>query len=67
MRDLVRAEEPLCRECLKANRTSATEHIDHVIDRKKAPELAFERSNLQGLCKPCHNAKRANDRCEIGP
>jgi 5-methylcytosine-specific restriction enzyme A len=60
LRNLVRAEEPLCRGCLKQGRVAATEHVDHIVDRKRAPQLAYERSNLQGLCKGCHNAKRSS-------
>ena len=59
VRDMVRAEEPLCRTCLKAGQVVAAEAIDHILDRKSHPELAYERSNLQGLCKTCHNAKRS--------
>jgi 5-methylcytosine-specific restriction enzyme A len=59
LRDLVRAEEPLCRSCLKAGRVSPTEAVDHVLDRKARPDLALDRDNLQGLCKACHNAKRS--------
>ena len=59
LRDLVRAEEPLCRECLRKGLVASTEHIDHIVDRKMRPELSYERTNLQGLCKACHNAKRS--------
>lgn len=31
--------------------------VDHIKRVKDAPELAFELSNLQTLCKPCHSAK----------
>ncbi|HUO11067.1 MAG TPA: HNH endonuclease [Phycisphaerae bacterium] len=36
-------------------------HVDHkepLIDR---PDLAFTRSNLQGLCDPCHHRKTADE------
>jgi 5-methylcytosine-specific restriction endonuclease McrA len=33
--------------------------VDHKIDRKLRPDLAYDESNLQGLTKACHNAKRA--------
>lgn len=58
LRDLVRSEEPLCRVCKQMGFIRATEQIDHVIDRKKRPDLSLVRANLQGLCRICHNAKR---------
>jgi 5-methylcytosine-specific restriction endonuclease McrA len=61
LRDLVRAEEPLCRECRAKGLVVATEAIDHILDRKERPDLALDRENLQGLCKGCHNAKRRDN------
>ncbi len=54
LRKIVLREEPICRMCQR----EASSHVDHIIPRKKRPDLAFERSNLQGLCQPCHNAKK---------
>ena len=31
--------------------------IDHIIPRRKRPDLALELSNLQCLCIACHNRK----------
>lgn len=58
LRDQVRSEEPLCRQCKAQGMTRLTQAVDHILDRKVQPDLAFDRSNLQGLCKQCHNAKR---------
>jgi 5-methylcytosine-specific restriction protein A len=56
----VMAEEPLCRICLDQGRTAATQVVDHILC------LAWggtdERSNKQGLCEPCHDAKSAAER-----
>jgi 5-methylcytosine-specific restriction protein A len=52
------AIDPLCEDCLKADRTTAAEHVHHVIERKVRPDLALDISNLESLCKRCHNAKR---------
>lgn len=56
----VLAEEPLCRQCLKEGRTSATQKVDHITP------LAWggsdDRSNKQGLCDPCHDKKSATER-----
>jgi 5-methylcytosine-specific restriction protein A len=54
------AEEPLCRTCLDQGRTSPTEFVDHI--KPLAWGGSDERSNKQGLCKPCHDAKSAAER-----
>lgn len=56
----VRAEEPLCRLCLKQGRTSATTIVDHI--KPLAWGGSDERSNKQGLCKPCHDEKSKAER-----
>ena len=33
------------------------QHVDHIVSRARAPHLAFDWENLQGLCIPCHNRK----------
>lgn len=57
MRAMVLLEEPLCRICLAHDRCSATVIADHIIP--KAEQGTDERSNYQGLCKPCHRVKTA--------
>lgn len=59
MRAQVLREEPLCRACLAAGRVAATEIADHIIP--KAEGGTDDRSNYQGLCKPCHKAKTAQE------
>ena len=59
-RERVRAEEPLCRECLKNGRTTATEIVDHI--KPLAWGGSDERRNKQGLCKPCHDEKSKAER-----
>lgn len=34
---------------------------DHVVPIRDAPERAFDPSNRQGLCIPCHNRKTAQE------
>jgi 5-methylcytosine-specific restriction protein A len=55
LRGRVRAEEPCCRSCLADGKRVRTEEIDHI--RPLSEGGTDERSNLQGLCKPCHDAK----------
>lgn len=52
LRAQVLAEEPLCRVCQR-EWAAVVDHITPV----SAGGAAFERSNLQGLCEPCHNRK----------
>lgn len=51
--------EPLCRECLVKGITMAAAIVDHIQDRKARPDLALDDSNLQSLCKRCHDQKTA--------
>ncbi len=43
-------------KCVKCNAVGRLE-VDHIRPVRDAPELAFELSNLQTLCTPCHSAK----------
>ena len=52
------AEEPLCRPCLAAGRHTKSEEVDH-IDESLPDPLWDARENKQGICKPCHKAKTA--------
>ncbi|NYD91407.1 HNH endonuclease signature motif containing protein [Sphingomonas melonis] len=54
-RAAVLAEEPLCRRCLKLGRTEPAVEVDHII--RLADGGTDDRSNKQGLCKPCHDLK----------
>ena len=56
----VLAEEPLCRLCLEAGRTSPSEVVDHI--RPLSEGGSDERSNKQALCHSCHDAKSAAER-----
>jgi 5-methylcytosine-specific restriction enzyme A len=61
LRNMVRAEEPLCRACMLAGLVVATEHIDHIVPIREAPALRLFRPNLQGLCASCHGKKSAQE------
>lgn len=49
--------DPLCLHCKAKGIDELSTEVDHVIDRLLRPDLAFDESNLQGLCKPCHSRK----------
>lgn len=52
-------EEPLCRTCLEAGKTVASEEVDHIVPLSQGGTDA--RDNKQGLCTPCHRAKTAGE------
>lgn len=49
---------PLCVDCEKQGRHTTAIDVHHVLERKDRPDLAFDESNVEGLCKACHGAKR---------
>jgi 5-methylcytosine-specific restriction protein A len=48
------AEQPLCESCLRRNIATPAEVADHVVPHR-GDEGAFWNSELQSLCKRCHN------------
>ncbi|MGK5529350.1 AAA family ATPase [Streptomyces sp. URMC 129] len=57
LRDQVLSEEPLCR----AGCGAPPAVVDHIRPHRGREELAFDRGNLQAMCKPCHDAKTARE------
>ncbi|MGE0583468.1 MAG: HNH endonuclease [Steroidobacteraceae bacterium] len=56
LRALVLArDQGLCQACLKTGRTTPATQVDHI--RPKATGGTDEPSNLQSLCRPCHDEK----------
>ena len=62
-RAAVLAEQPTCAECEKTNciPVLAATDLDHIIPRIKRPDLTYERSNVQPLCKAHHSKKTAKE------
>lgn len=57
LRDQVLSEEPLCRAgCGRPPRV-----VDHIRPHRGDETLAFDRTNLQAMCKGCHDAKTAHE------
>lgn len=55
------ARHPLCELCLKENRITAADVVDHIKEITDGGALLDER-NLQSLCSTCHNKKTAEER-----
>ena len=52
-------EHPLCVHCELLGRVALAVELDHVVPLHKGG--ADDDSNRQGLCKPCHATKTAED------
>ena len=54
--------EPLCRQCLAANRITAATLTDHIVPVLNADDpLFYLESNFQSLCVDCHASKTKDD------
>lgn len=76
LRALVIKAQPLCARCERR----ISEIVDHVVPAREAIAQAqvsgrypmdkhagyYLRSNLQGLCRPCHADKTAEDKTHVG-
>jgi 5-methylcytosine-specific restriction protein A len=67
LRDVIVRRDPLCRRCEAAGRLTVTALVDHILPIWLRPDLRLDPDNLQGLCKPCHDAKTAEDLKQHGP
>ena len=52
---------PLCVFHQRKRETVAATVVDHIKSVREAPELRLEWSNLQSLCKPCHDKVRQQE------
>jgi 5-methylcytosine-specific restriction protein A len=59
------ASEPLCRECRKQGRVVAADTVDHIQPISRMGN-AYDDSNLQSLCAPCHSAKSIREGSRYG-
>ena len=50
------SQNPLCELCAKQGRTIAANTVDHIIAIKQDPSKRLTISNLQSLCKTCHDS-----------
>lgn len=59
-RAVVLSEEPLCRMCGRFGINTPATVVDHIYEIKDGAD-PFERSNMQPLCRACHNKKTAEE------
>lgn len=70
----------LCQVCAKAGRTTSAKAVDHITSKAKAATMRWTQeqidaeSNLQAICKPCHDVKteqeqgkKKRERVTVGP
>ena len=50
-------ENPLCAECQRQGFTVGADELDHIVPVAQAPDRFWDRENLQGLCRACHEEK----------
>lgn len=51
-------EFPLCKMCEKIGKITPAIIVDHIIPHKGNSELFWKKSNLQSLCKLCHDSAK---------
>lgn len=54
-----KAEHPLCEECLKHGRVTATEDVHHIVPINVRPDLALDQDNVLAVCRACHGKMEA--------
>jgi 5-methylcytosine-specific restriction endonuclease McrA len=57
-------EEPYCRYCAREGRVELARVSDHIIPLRIRPDLRLTRSNIQSLCKTCHDSVKAREETE---
>lgn len=53
--------EPLCRLCKQVDRLTPACVADHVKPHKGDISMFFDATNLQSLCKPCHDTVKSRE------
>jgi 5-methylcytosine-specific restriction protein A len=61
LRNWYLADNPLCEHCLLDEVIEPAVDVDHVIPIKVAPDRRLDPTNLQSLCRRCHNMKTAEN------
>ena len=53
--------EPCCRYCDRLGRVTPATVVDHIVPVRKARDRAFDQTNLQSLCAPCHSGAKQRE------
>ena len=53
--------EPCCRYCKAKGIVTVATLVDHIIPVRKDKSLAFEPTNLQSMCTPCHSSTKQKE------
>ena len=62
LRLAILANQPLCVSCQAKGLTKGAEELDHIVPLHRDPDRAFDLSNLQPLCRECHQEKTLRER-----
>jgi len=54
-------QNPLCVRCKEQGRVTPVQIVDHIIEIKDGG-ASLDESNLQSMCRACHNSKTAQRR-----
>lgn len=57
LRERKMRENPLCEHCFNKGLIVSAKEVDHILEIKDYPELAWNITNLQSLCVSCHRIK----------
>ncbi|RCW65178.1 HNH endonuclease [Pseudorhodoferax soli] len=52
---------PLCVYCERAGRVELATVVDHIVPHRGNPEIFWDESRWQSLCKPCHDVTKARE------
>ena len=55
-------DQPFCESCNRLGKLSLAKEVDHVIPIRVNMDLALDESNLQCLCKSCHQKKTQREK-----
>ena len=58
-RAYVFSKRPLCEPCKQRGSIVPATQLDHDVDRKDAPDRAYDESNVTPMCHSCHSRKTA--------
>ncbi|PWL18836.1 HNH endonuclease [Falsochrobactrum shanghaiense] len=64
LRERILTEQPLCMYCLRAGDVEPATVVDHITPHKGDEAMFWDGSNLQPLCKRCHDSDKQRE--ELG-